>query len=173
MRIDVGDGVRLFVDIDGVEYEVDGDRMVRRPTVVLLHGGPGMDHSPFKNELNAAVDQMMAPPSEEEQARQDFIQQMELVSIQAGVEEQQLKNNKLQTDALLNLAKISEIQADTEIEGIKVSVEVRRLAKEFEELRELGRQNDAAMMNAAAALRKAANETERDRRGGTEQGGTG
>ena len=130
-------------------------------------------NSPFKNELNAAVDQMMAPPSEEEQARQDFIQQMELVSIQAGVEEQQLKNNKLQTDALLNLAKISEIQADTEIEGIKVSVEVRRLAKEFEELRELGRQNDAAMMNAAAALRKAANETERDRRGGTEQGGTG
>ena len=130
-------------------------------------------NSPFKNELNAAVDHMMAPPSEEEQARQDFIQQMELVSIQAGVEEQQLKNNKLQTDALLNLAKISEIQADTEIEGIKVSVEVRRLAKEFEELRELGRQNDAAMMNAAAALRKAANETERDRRGGTEQGGTG
>lgn len=51
MRVDVGDGVRLFVDVDGVEYEAVDDAMVRRPTVVLLHGGPGMDHSPFKNEL--------------------------------------------------------------------------------------------------------------------------
>ncbi|HKJ24911.1 MAG TPA: alpha/beta hydrolase [Myxococcota bacterium] len=51
MRIDVGGGVRLFVDVDGAEWVPDGDRMVRRPTLVLLHGGPGMDHSSFKTEL--------------------------------------------------------------------------------------------------------------------------
>ncbi|MDW3218735.1 MAG: alpha/beta hydrolase [Acidimicrobiales bacterium] len=56
MRIDVGDGVRVFVDVDGPEYEVVGDRMQRRPTVVLLHGGPGMDHSPFKSELRMLTD---------------------------------------------------------------------------------------------------------------------
>jgi len=53
MRIDVGDGVRLFVDIDGAEYVPDGAEMARRPTVIVLHGGPGMDHSPFKTELAA------------------------------------------------------------------------------------------------------------------------
>jgi len=51
VRIAVGDGVRLFVDIDGAEFVPDGPRMRRRPTLVLLHGGPGMDHSSFKLEL--------------------------------------------------------------------------------------------------------------------------
>ena len=30
--------------------------MIRRPTVVVLHGGPGMDHSPFKGELASLVE---------------------------------------------------------------------------------------------------------------------
>ena len=51
MRIAVGEGVRLFVDVDGAEFVPDGPRMRRRPTLVLLHGGPGMDHSSFKLEL--------------------------------------------------------------------------------------------------------------------------
>lgn len=48
MRVAIGDGVRLFVDIDGAGLVPDGPAMVERPTVVLLHGGPGMDHSLFK-----------------------------------------------------------------------------------------------------------------------------
>ena len=52
MKIDVGD-VRLFVDVDGAEYVPRGAEMVRRPTVLLLHGGPGMDHSSFKTELDS------------------------------------------------------------------------------------------------------------------------
>ena len=47
MKIDVGD-VRLFVDVDGKALVPQGPKMVERPTVVLLHGGPGMDHSYFK-----------------------------------------------------------------------------------------------------------------------------
>ncbi len=48
MRIDIGDGVRLYVDIDGLGMvPVDG-AMAKRPTLLLLHGGPGMDHSSYK-----------------------------------------------------------------------------------------------------------------------------
>lgn len=48
MRIEVQPGVRLFVDIDGPGLVPDGERMRERPTLILLHGGPGFDHSSFK-----------------------------------------------------------------------------------------------------------------------------
>lgn len=41
-------GVRLFFDVDGAKRVPDGSRMVERPTVILLHGGPGADHSLYK-----------------------------------------------------------------------------------------------------------------------------
>jgi pimeloyl-ACP methyl ester carboxylesterase len=47
MRVDIG-GVKLYVDVDGKSLVPDGSGMVERPTVLLLHGGPGMDHSYFK-----------------------------------------------------------------------------------------------------------------------------
>lgn len=48
MRIEVQPGVRLYVDIDGPGLVPDGERMRERPTLILLHGGPGFDHSSFK-----------------------------------------------------------------------------------------------------------------------------
>jgi pimeloyl-ACP methyl ester carboxylesterase len=48
MRVEIESGVRLFVDIDGAGLVPDGPTMVERPTVVLLHGGPGLDHSVYK-----------------------------------------------------------------------------------------------------------------------------
>ena len=50
MRIEVN-GTRIFVDVDGAEFVPDGPALTRRPTVVLLHGGPGLDHGSFKAEL--------------------------------------------------------------------------------------------------------------------------
>ena len=47
LLVSVGD-VRLFVDIDGAKLVPDGMTMRERPTVVLLHGGPGFDHTAFK-----------------------------------------------------------------------------------------------------------------------------
>ena len=41
-------GTRLFFDVDGTEFECGKDRMVQRPVLFLLHGGPGGDHSSFK-----------------------------------------------------------------------------------------------------------------------------
>lgn len=42
MRIHVN-GTELYVDVDGPQLRVDGDRLVERPTIVALHGGPGFD----------------------------------------------------------------------------------------------------------------------------------
>lgn len=47
MRIMVN-GVRLFVDIEGVGLVPDGAKMRAKPTLVVLHGGPGADHSIYK-----------------------------------------------------------------------------------------------------------------------------
>jgi len=42
MRVSVG-GTVLYVDVEGAQLRVAGDRLVERPTVVVLHGGPGFD----------------------------------------------------------------------------------------------------------------------------------
>jgi pimeloyl-ACP methyl ester carboxylesterase len=43
------EGTRLWFDGDGSALVPDGPRMRERPTVVLLHGGPGsFDHSYLK-----------------------------------------------------------------------------------------------------------------------------
>ena len=47
MKIDIGGGIRLFVDVDGLALVPDGPTLRERPTVVLLHGGPGSDHAIF------------------------------------------------------------------------------------------------------------------------------
>ena len=52
MRINVGDVV-LYFDVEGAGLRPDGETMARRPTLVLLHGGPGADHSLFKPEFTA------------------------------------------------------------------------------------------------------------------------
>jgi pimeloyl-ACP methyl ester carboxylesterase len=45
-------GTRLWFDVDGPALIPDGVEMRRRPTVVLLHGGPGsFDHSYFKPDF--------------------------------------------------------------------------------------------------------------------------
>ncbi len=48
MRVALPDGTRLWFDVDGPVLVPDGIEMRQRPTVVLVHGGPGADHSIFK-----------------------------------------------------------------------------------------------------------------------------
>jgi proline iminopeptidase len=51
MHIDVN-GTRLWFDVDGPALVPDGGEMRQRPTVVLVHGGPGTyDHSYFKPDF--------------------------------------------------------------------------------------------------------------------------
>ena len=49
-------GTRLFFDVDGAKLVPDGTRMRERPTVLLLHGGPGGDHSTFKPRFSQLTD---------------------------------------------------------------------------------------------------------------------
>jgi proline iminopeptidase len=41
-------GARLYFDVEGAGLVADGPRMREKPTLVLLHGGPGFDHSIYK-----------------------------------------------------------------------------------------------------------------------------
>jgi pimeloyl-ACP methyl ester carboxylesterase len=51
MHIDVN-GTRLWFDVDGPALVPDGGEMRQRPTLVLVHGGPGVyDHSYFKPDF--------------------------------------------------------------------------------------------------------------------------
>ena len=51
MRIEVN-GCRLFVDIVGSGLVAAGTSMTERPTIFLLHGGPGMDHTAMKPDFD-------------------------------------------------------------------------------------------------------------------------
>jgi pimeloyl-ACP methyl ester carboxylesterase len=56
MHIDVN-GMRLWFDVDGPALVPDGAEMRLRPTVVLVHGGPGVwDHSYFKPDFAPLVE---------------------------------------------------------------------------------------------------------------------
>lgn len=55
MRITVN-GARLFFDIEGAGLVPDGPAMTHRPTLILLHGGPGADHSLYKPGFGALAD---------------------------------------------------------------------------------------------------------------------
>ena len=52
MRIEIEPGVRLFVDVEGAGLVPDATAMRGKPTLLLLHGGPGYDHSGFKPEFS-------------------------------------------------------------------------------------------------------------------------
>lgn len=57
MRITVN-GTDLYVDVDGPQLRVAGDRLVEVPTVVVLHGGPGFDQGylrPGLGQLSAVA----------------------------------------------------------------------------------------------------------------------
>jgi pimeloyl-ACP methyl ester carboxylesterase len=49
-------GVRLFFDVEGAGLVPDGPAMREKPTLLLLHGGPGFDHSIYKPAYSALAD---------------------------------------------------------------------------------------------------------------------
>ena len=48
MRVDIGGGTRLFFDSVGASLDPGPDEMRDKPVLLLLHGGPGSDHSVFR-----------------------------------------------------------------------------------------------------------------------------
>jgi proline iminopeptidase len=56
MQVDVN-GTRLWFDADGLAVVPRGNEMLQRPTVVLVHGGPGVyDHSYFKPDFGSLTE---------------------------------------------------------------------------------------------------------------------
>jgi len=55
MRIEVN-GVRIFFEVEGAKLVPDGPLMRERPTLILLHGGPGFDHSSFRPAFSQFAD---------------------------------------------------------------------------------------------------------------------
>ena len=55
MRIEVN-GIRVFFDVEGARLVPDGPIMREKPTLILLHGGPGMDHSLFMPAFSKFAD---------------------------------------------------------------------------------------------------------------------
>ena len=55
MRVMVN-GVRLYFDVEGAGLVPDGPVMREKPTLILLHGGPGMDHSTYKPRFSQLAD---------------------------------------------------------------------------------------------------------------------
>ncbi len=49
-------GVKLFFDVEGKEYVPDGPVLRRKPVCLVLHGGPGGDHTDFLPELSVLAD---------------------------------------------------------------------------------------------------------------------
>lgn len=55
MRVQVGN-VWLFFDVEGAKFRADGKVMREVPTLLMLHGGPGFDHSVFKPDFSSLTD---------------------------------------------------------------------------------------------------------------------
>ncbi len=56
MRVALRDGTRIFFEVIGRKLAPDGSKMRERPTLLLLHGGPGFDHSGLAHTLGALSD---------------------------------------------------------------------------------------------------------------------
>src|SRR3982751_3005392 len=54
MRIEV-DGARIFFDVQGAKLRPDGPWLREVPTVVIVHTGPGADHTPYKEHVGPAL----------------------------------------------------------------------------------------------------------------------
>ena len=55
MHIEVN-GARLFFDTIGPRLAIDGERMVERPSLIVMHGGPGMDHATLRPYFDRFAD---------------------------------------------------------------------------------------------------------------------
>jgi proline iminopeptidase len=56
MFITVDDGQRIFFDVVGSRLAIDGPSMREKPTLIVMHGGPGFDHSGFRPDFDAFAD---------------------------------------------------------------------------------------------------------------------
>ncbi len=47
---------RIFFDVVGSKLEADGPRMREKPTLIVMHGGPGFDHTGLRGDFDEFAD---------------------------------------------------------------------------------------------------------------------
>jgi proline-specific peptidase len=55
VRVEIN-GVRIFFEVIGSKLAITGSRMREKPTLILLHGGPGFDHSNYRPAFDDLAD---------------------------------------------------------------------------------------------------------------------
>jgi len=55
MHVDVG-GAKIFFEVVGTKLVIDGPVMRERPTLIVMHGGPGFDHSMLRMYFDRFAD---------------------------------------------------------------------------------------------------------------------
>jgi len=72
VRVSVGD-VRLFFEVSGAEWLLVEDGMRRRPVLIGLHGGPGLDGTKMRYQLASLADTMqVVVPDQRGHGRSDL-----------------------------------------------------------------------------------------------------
>lgn len=108
-----------------------------------------------KAEIEQALDQMLQGPTPEQQKRQQLMEDLQLRALIAEVENKNAEVAERQSKVMLNIANAEAKMREGGMQESEFQIEVARLYKELEELTELRRQNDAALMTARANLIKA------------------
>jgi proline iminopeptidase len=49
-------GARIYFDVVGAKLVPDGERMTERPTLIVMHGGPGFDHASLRPYFDRFAD---------------------------------------------------------------------------------------------------------------------
>ncbi len=49
-------GQRLFFDCVGEKLRIDGPRLIEKPTLIVMHGGPGFDHARMRPDFDHFAD---------------------------------------------------------------------------------------------------------------------
>ena len=49
-------GQRIFFDVLGEKLRIDGPRLVEKPTLIVMHGGPGFDHARMRPDFDHFAD---------------------------------------------------------------------------------------------------------------------
>jgi pimeloyl-ACP methyl ester carboxylesterase len=55
MFVNLGDA-RIFFDTTGSKLAINGERMIERPSLIVMHGGPGFDHSTMRPYFDRFAD---------------------------------------------------------------------------------------------------------------------
>jgi len=106
-----------------------------------------------KRQIEAALESMK--PSPEQIQRQELVQDLQLRMAITELQAAQAELRETESKVVLNMAKAQEALAKGQIDQGRFELDIASLQKEFEELKELRRQNDAALMTARANLIKA------------------